>query len=47
VNLHRTFDKLDSLLRSFPFTTLRSAIAQRGESWRTKLPALRAAELLG
>ena len=38
---------LDSLLQDFPFTTLRDAIAQRGDSWRTKLPALRAAELLG
>lgn len=47
VNLHRTFAKLDSLLCAFPFTTLRSAIAQRGDSWRTKLPALRASELLG
>ena len=47
VNLHRTYDKLDALLRDFRFDTLRSALAQRGASWAAKLPALRAAELLG
>lgn len=47
VNLHRTYDKLDTLLREFRFDSLRSALAQRGASWAAKLPALRAAELLG
>ena len=47
VNLHRTYDKLDALLRDFRFDTLRAALAQRGASWAAKLPALRAAELLG
>jgi len=47
VNLHRTYDKLDALLRDFRFDTLRTALAQRGASWAAKLPALRAAELLG
>lgn len=47
VNLHRTYDKLDALLRDFRFETLRTALAQRGASWAAKLPALRAAELLG
>lgn len=47
VNLHRTHDKLDRLLREHRFTSLSDAIAQRGENWRTKLPAYRASELLG
>ena len=47
VNLHRTYGKLDALLRDFRFDTLRAALAQRGASWAAKLPALRAAELLG
>lgn len=47
VNLHRTYDKLDALLRDFRFDTLRTALSQRGASWAAKLPALRAAELLG
>ena len=47
VNLHKTEGKLDRLLREFPFTTLSAAIAQRGASWFLKVPAFRAAELLG
>ena len=47
VNLHRTHDKLDRLLRAFRFTSLRDALDQRGPSWRAKLPALPATELLG
>ena len=47
VNLGRTLGKLDRLLRDFPFTTLSSALAQRGANWRAKLPAYRASELLG
>lgn len=46
VNLDRTLDKLDLLMREFRFTTVSAAIAQLGASWRAKLPALRAAELL-
>ena len=47
VNLHKTEGKLDRLLREFPFTTLSAAIAQRGASWLTSVPTLRAAALLG
>jgi len=47
VNLGRTQDKLDRLLQDFPFTTLSQALDQRGASWRAKLPAYRASELLG
>jgi polysaccharide deacetylase family protein (PEP-CTERM system associated) len=47
VNLGKTLGKLDRLLAEFPFTGLAAAVAQRGASWSTKLPALRASELLG
>ena len=47
VNLKRTLGKLDRLLAEFPFTTVRAALAQFGDSWRMKLPAFRASELLG
>lgn len=47
VNLGRTLDKLDRLLADRAFTTVSAALAQRPASWRAKLPALRAAELLG
>jgi polysaccharide deacetylase family protein (PEP-CTERM system associated) len=47
VNLGRTLDKLDRLLRDFPFTTMSQALAQRPANWRAKLPAYRASELLG
>lgn len=47
VNLRRTLGKLDRLLREFRFTTVSAAVAQFGPSWRAKLPALRASELLG
>lgn len=47
VNLHRTAGKLDRLLQQFRFTSLADAVAQRGDSWRAKLPAWRASELLG
>jgi len=47
VNLDKTYDKLDRLLREHRFDTMSAALDQRGESWRTKLPALRASELLG
>lgn len=47
VNLHRTHDKLDRLLRGFRFVGLAEALAQRGASWSAKLPAYRAAELFG
>jgi polysaccharide deacetylase family protein (PEP-CTERM system associated) len=46
VNLHRTLGKLDRLLVEFPFTTVSGALAQFGDSWRSKLPAYRASELL-
>lgn len=46
VNLKRTLPKLDRLLEQFPFVGLTEALAQRGSSWRAKLPAYRAAELL-
>ncbi|MGC6488152.1 MAG: XrtA system polysaccharide deacetylase [Planctomycetota bacterium] len=47
VNLGKTYEKLDRLLRDHSFDTMSAALAQRGESWRTKLPAFRASELLG
>jgi len=47
VNLGKTYDKLDRLLREHPFGTMSQALAQRGDSWRTKLPAFCANELLG
>ena len=47
VNLHRTLDKLDALLRERPFTTVSAALAQGSASWLAKLPAYRASELLG
>ncbi|MBL8724734.1 MAG: DUF3473 domain-containing protein [Planctomycetes bacterium] len=47
VNLARTEAKLDRLLAEFPFTSLGAALAQRPDSWRAKLPAYRARELLG
>ncbi|MBM4060475.1 MAG: DUF3473 domain-containing protein [Planctomycetes bacterium] len=47
VNLHATLGKLDRLLREFPFVGLTEALAQRPASWRAKLPAYRASELLG
>lgn len=46
VNLRRTHGKLDRLLQQYAFTSLSAAIAQRGASWRAKLPAYRAHELL-
>jgi polysaccharide deacetylase family protein (PEP-CTERM system associated) len=46
VNLKGTLGKLDRLLAAFPFTTLSAAADQRGASWRAKLPAYRASELL-
>ncbi|MCA8949153.1 MAG: DUF3473 domain-containing protein [Planctomycetes bacterium] len=47
VNLRRTLGKLDRLLERFEFVGLAAALAQRGSSWRAKLPAYRAAELVG
>lgn len=47
VNLSRTHGKLDRLLRDYRFSSMSEALAGRGESWRTKLRALRASELLG
>lgn len=47
VNLAKTEAKLDRLLREHRFTTLSDALAQRGSSWRQKLPAFCASELLG
>jgi polysaccharide deacetylase family protein (PEP-CTERM system associated) len=47
VNLSRTHDKLDRLLRDYRFSSLSEALALRGDSWRTKLPAWRDSELLG
>ncbi|MEQ1633900.1 MAG: DUF3473 domain-containing protein, partial [Planctomycetota bacterium] len=47
VNLKKTLPKLDRLLGDFRFTTVSAALAQFGDSWRTKLPTLRASELLG
>jgi len=46
VNLKHTHKKLAALLAGHPFTSLSGAIAQRGVSWRAKLPAYRASELL-
>lgn len=47
VNLHRTLPKLDQLLTDFRFGSLREVLAQFTPSWRAKLRALRASELLG
>ncbi len=47
VNLGKTMKKLDRLLADFRFTTVAEALAQFGPSWRAKLPAFRANELLG
>ena len=47
VNLKGTLGKLDRLLRDHPFTSLASAVGQRPASWRAKLAAYRANELLG
>lgn len=49
VNLRGTLGKLDRLLREFPFTGLSAALVQRAQgeaSWRAKLPAYLASELL-
>ena len=45
--LAKAYDKLDRLLREHRFDTMSAALGQRGDSWRTKLPALRASELFG
>jgi polysaccharide deacetylase family protein (PEP-CTERM system associated) len=47
VNLSRTHAKLDRLLRDYRFSTMSEAIACNGDSWRAKLRACRASELLG
>ena len=47
VNLKRTHDKLDRLLRGYRFGSLSQALQGRGESWRRKLPAFCASKLLG
>jgi polysaccharide deacetylase family protein (PEP-CTERM system associated) len=47
VNLKATLGKLDALLAEFAFVGLGAALAQRPASWRAKLPAYRASELLG
>ena len=47
VNLRHTADKLDRLLRDYRFVGLGGALAERGASWREKLPAFLASELLG
>lgn len=47
VNLGRTYDKLDALLRDGSWVGLSEALAQRSASWLANLPALRASELLG
>jgi polysaccharide deacetylase family protein (PEP-CTERM system associated) len=47
VNLHKTAAKLDRLLQEHRFAGLEQAVAQRDPSWRAKLPAYRASELLG
>lgn len=51
VNLAGTRGKLDRLLREFPFVGLEAALAGAAQgdtaSWRAKLPAYRASELLG
>ncbi|MFK7742808.1 MAG: XrtA system polysaccharide deacetylase [Planctomycetota bacterium] len=46
VNLKRTHEKLERLLRGHRFVGLTEALDQRGASWRTKLPAFCAKELL-
>lgn len=47
VNLGRTAAKLDALLVDYRFMGLAGALAARGDSWRAKLPAYLASELLG
>ncbi len=47
VNLRRTEAKLDRLLRDYRFVGLGGALAERGASWRARLPAFLASELLG
>ncbi|GAB4158416.1 MAG: DUF3473 domain-containing protein [Planctomycetota bacterium] len=47
VNLARTMPKLERLLAEFRFVGLAEALAQRGASWRAKLPAYSASGLLG
>ena len=47
VNLSRTYDKLDRLLRDYRFGSLATALHGRGDSWRMKLPAFCDSELLG
>ena len=47
VNLSRTYDKLDGLLRDYRFGSLSDALSSRADSWLMKLPTLRAKELLG
>ncbi|MCA8966932.1 MAG: DUF3473 domain-containing protein [Planctomycetes bacterium] len=47
VNLRRTEAKLDRLLRDYRFVGLGAALAERGASWRARLPAFLASELLG
>ena len=47
VNLDKTHGKLARLLQDHRFTTMSAALDQRGDSWRMKLPAWRASELLG
>ena len=41
------YDALVEHLQAHRFDTMSAALAQRGDSWRTKLPAYRASELLG
>ena len=47
VNLKKTHDKLDRLLREYRFASLSGALQGRGDSWRMKLPAFCDNELLG
>jgi polysaccharide deacetylase family protein (PEP-CTERM system associated) len=46
VNLARTLPRLDRLLGEFEFVGVAAALDQFGASWRAKLPAYRASELL-
>ncbi|MBK8098566.1 MAG: DUF3473 domain-containing protein [Planctomycetes bacterium] len=46
VNLDKTLNKLDRLLGEFPFVGLQAAVSQFDASWRARLPAYRARELL-
>ena len=47
VNLGKTYDKLDGLLRDWRWVGVGEALAQGNASWFANLPALRASELLG